>query len=190
LPRTILAIASALLTAMAFFASAAEACISCSYVPPVVDSPSKSYSAERSAPRHERRPREVRESREAKKKPRVTETAKSERNEKSGSEKVEKAAETETAAKSAPAASDAQVENSSFALVTAAHEPSAAKAETADDRGSEHSTIATAGSSRDKAVEAANVDEKVTNVTPASNTVTCSRYFPSAGQTLSVPCGQ
>jgi len=42
--RTILVIATALLAVMTVFASAAEACISCSYVPPVVHTPSESYS--------------------------------------------------------------------------------------------------------------------------------------------------
>ena len=121
--RTIIAIASALLAAMSLFASAAEACISCEYVPSVVNSPSKSHSEERSTPRREKRstprrencPREVRESRQNKKS-RVTETAKSEK-----ADKVQKTQKAEVE-KVTPAASTAQVENSSVALVTTAHE--------------------------------------------------------------------
>lgn len=41
--RSILAIVSALFAATAFFASAAQACISCSYVPPVVNTPVYSH---------------------------------------------------------------------------------------------------------------------------------------------------
>ncbi len=43
--RTILSIAIALAAVTALFASAAEACISCSYVPEVVNTPSPSYGA-------------------------------------------------------------------------------------------------------------------------------------------------
>lgn len=173
---TILGFTTGLFTAAAFFVPAAEACISCEYVPSVVHSvPSKSYGHERSAPR---RAREVfRESR-AKKKSRVTETKPS---------KVEKVQKAE---KATPAPVNAEVENSSFALATAAHDSVPAKTVTPSDRGSEHSTIATAAVT-DRAtgsVEAANAGETVTRVTPESNTVTCSRYFPTVGQTLSVPC--
>ena len=133
--RTIIAIASALLAAMSLFASAAEACISCEYVPSVVNSSSKSHSEERSTPRRENRTREVRESRENKKS-RVTETAKSEK-----ADKVQKTQKAEVE-KVTPAASTAQVENSSVALVTTAHESVPAKSETPGDRGMEHSAFA------------------------------------------------
>jgi uncharacterized caspase-like protein len=142
LTRTIIAIASALLAAMSLFTSAAEACISCEYVPSVVNSPSESHSEERSTPRREKRStprrenrtREVREPRENKKS-RVTETAKSEK-----ADKVQKTQKAEV--EKAPAASTAQVENSSVALVTTAHESVPAKSETPGDRGMEHSAFA------------------------------------------------
>jgi hypothetical protein len=189
--RTILGITTGLFAAAAFFVPAAEACISCEYVPSVVHSvPSKSYGHERSAPR---RAREVfRESR-AKKKSRVTETkpSKVEKVQKADKpEKVEKVQKAEKVEKATPAPVNAQVENSSLAVSTAARDSVPAKTVAPDDRGSEHSTIATA-SVADKAtgsVEAANASDTVTRVTPGSNTVTCSRYFPTVGQTLSVPC--
>ena len=143
LTRTIIAVASALLAAMSLFASAAEACISCSYVPSVVHSPAKSHSEERSTPRREKRntprrekrTREVREPRENKRS-RVTETAKSEK-----ADKVQKTQKAEVE-KVTPAASAAQVENSSVALVTTAHESVPAKRESPGDRGMEHSAFA------------------------------------------------
>jgi hypothetical protein len=193
--RTILGITTGLFAAAAFFVPAAEACISCEYVPSVVHSvPSNSYSHERSAPR---RAREVfRESRQ-KKKSRVIESTRTEKPAKvekaqkaDKPEKVEKVQKAERVEKARPAPVNAQVENSSFALATAAHDSVPAKTVTPSDRGSEHSTIATAAVA-DKAtgsVEAANAGDTVTRVTPGSNTVTCSRYFPTVGQTLSVPC--
>ena len=45
--KTILAFAIAFFGAMTVFASAAEACVSCEYVPEVLNSPSKSYGAKR-----------------------------------------------------------------------------------------------------------------------------------------------
>jgi hypothetical protein len=103
---------------------------------------------------------------------------------------VEKVQKAEKVEKATPAPVHAQVENSSFALATAAHDIVPARTVAPSDRGSEHSTIATAAVT-DKAtgsVKAANADDTVTSVTPGSNTVTCSRYFPTVGQTLSVPC--
>ena len=198
--RTILGFTTGLFAAAAFFVPAAEACISCEYVPSVVHSvPSKSYGHERSAPR---RAREVfRESR-AKKKSRVTETkpSKVEKVQKADkpekvekvqrAEKPEKVEKVQKAEKATPAPVNAEVENSSFALATAAHDSVPAKTVTPSDRGSEHSTIATAAVAdrTTGSVKAANADDAVTSVTPGSNTVTCSRYFPTVGQTLSVPC--
>jgi 7-keto-8-aminopelargonate synthetase-like enzyme len=46
--KTLLALAAALLAAMTVFTSAAEACLSCEYVPEVLNSPSKSYNPSKS----------------------------------------------------------------------------------------------------------------------------------------------
>jgi cytoskeletal protein RodZ len=186
--RTILGITTGLFAAAAFFVPAAEACISCDYVPSVVHSvPSNSYGHERSAPR---RAREVfRESRE-KRKSRVTESKPEKVEKVQKADKPEQVEKVQKAEKSTPAPVNAQVENSSLAVSTAARDSVPAKTIVPSDRGSEHSTIATAAVA-DKAtgsVEAANAGDTVTRVTPGSNTVTCSRYFPTVGQTLSVPC--
>ena len=187
--RTFPAIASALLAAMPFFASRAEACISCEYVPSVVHSvPAKSYSSERSAPRYEKRTREVVRERSEKRKSRVTETQRSEKVQKADNkpEKVEKTPKVISTAKATPAVADAEVENSSFAQATRVGERAPAKTETPGDRGTQHSTIATASTSDTStgSVEA-NAADKVSTGTGGA---TCSRYFPTVGQTLRVPC--
>jgi len=189
LTRTLFAIASALLAATPFFASRAEACISCDYVPSVVHSvPANSYKAERSAPRYEKRTREVVRERNERKKSRVTETPRPEKVQKADNkpEKVEKAPKVVNTAKATPAVADAEVENSSFAQATRVGERIPAKTETPGDRGTQNSTIATASASDTStgSVEASAVD-KVSTGTGGS---TCSRYFPTVGQTLRVPC--
>ncbi|MEO8421608.1 MAG: hypothetical protein ABI457_10470 [Hyphomicrobium sp.] len=184
--RIALAIAAALLAALPFVGSPAEACISCEYTPPPgVAAQQKSPSAERIAPRRERRNRDASESREAKKS-HVTETAKPE------SEKVrkveqapqrEKADKVETAATATP---NAEVENSSFALGTGVRPVVAAKTQTAGNQGGEHSTIATAAhTGSDGELKAANAGD---GHEPASKAQGCSRYFPTVGQTIKVPC--
>jgi hypothetical protein len=177
LTRIALAIAAALLAALPFFGSAAEACISCSYVPPpAAAAQQKSPSVERSAPRRERH-REASEPRA--KKSRVTETAKP--------EKVRKVEQADKVEKAETATPSAEVENSSFALVTGAEPTVAAKTQTPGDRGGgEHSTIATAAhQGSDDAVEAASAGD---HVAPTSKAQGCSRYFPTVGQTIKVPC--
>jgi hypothetical protein len=190
LTRTLIAIASALLAALPFFASRAEACISCEYVPSVVHSaPAKSYGSERSAPRYEKRTREVVRERREKKKSRVTETKRPDKVEKADKpEKTEKATKVTSTEKATPAVAAAEGENSSFALSTRVGEPVPAKTETPGDRGTQHSTIATAPTSETStgSVEANAVDK----VSTGSGGATCSRYFPTVGQTLRVPCDQ
>jgi len=53
--RSILTLAAALFTATAFLASAAEACVSCSYVPPVVHTQVYSHHHSYDAERYERK---------------------------------------------------------------------------------------------------------------------------------------
>ena len=182
--RTLFAIASALLAATPFFASRAEACISCDYVPSVVHS--VPANQERSAPRYEKRTREVVRERSEKKKSRVTETPRPEKVQKADKpEKVEK--KVVNTAKATPAvAADAEVENSSFAQATRVGERVPAKTETPGDRGTQHSTIATAAvpDTSTGSVEANAVDK----VSTGNGGTTCSRYFPTVGQTLRVPC--
>ena len=66
----------------------------------------------------------------------------------------------------------------------APQEPAPAKTETPGDRGTQNSTIATAATSDTStgSVEASAVDKVSTGGS------TCSRYFPTVGQTLRVPC--
>lgn len=185
---THVAIASAVLAATAFFAPRAEACISCEYVPSVVHS--VPAGSERSAPRVEKRTREVVRERSERKKSRVTETKRPEKVQKAESkpEKVEKAPKAVSTAKATPPVADAEVENSSLALATNTAERIPAKTETPGDRGTQHSTIATASASETStgSVEA-NAVEKVST---GAGGGTCSRYFPTVGQTLRVPCDQ
>ncbi|MDP1640060.1 MAG: hypothetical protein Q8L61_03995, partial [Hyphomicrobium sp.] len=78
----------------------------------------------------------------------MTETAKP--------EKVRKVEQADKVEKAETATPSAEVENSSFALVTGAQPTVAAKTQTPGDRGGEHSTIATAArQGSDGAVEAA-----------------------------------
>lgn len=188
--RTPVAIASALLAATAFFAPRAEACISCEYVPSVVHS--VPAGSERSAPRVEKRTREVVRERSERKKSRVTETKRPEKVQKADNkpEKVEKAPKVVSTAKVEPAAPDPEVENSSLALATNSAERAPAKTETPGDRGVQHSTIATASTSETStgSVEANAVDKVSTGTGTGGGT--CSRYFPTVGQTLRVPCDQ
>ena len=183
--RIFVAIASALLAATAFFAPRAEACISCEYVPSVVHS--VPANSERSAPRTEKRTREVVRERSERKKSRVTETQRPEKVQKADKpEKAEKAPKVVNTAKATPAVADAEVENSSFAQATKVGERVPAKTETPGDRGTQNSTIATAATSDTStgSVEASAVDK----VSTGSGATTCSRYFPTVGQTLRVPC--
>jgi hypothetical protein len=182
LTRIALATAAALLAALPFFGSPAEACISCEYVPPpALAAQQKSPSVERSAPRRERRSRDASESR-AKKKSRVTETAKPEK-----VRKVEQAPQREKADKVETAATPkAEVENSSFARVTGGAAPLPAKTQTAGNQGGENSTIASAAhKGSDGTVEAANAGDGAGSASKAQG---CSRYFPTVGQTIKVPC--
>jgi len=114
----------------------------------------------------------------------VTETKRPEKVQKA--DKPEKAPKVVSTAKATPAVADAEVENSSLALATKVGERVPAKTETPGDRGTQNSTIATASTSDTStgSVEA-NAGDKVSTGTGSA---TCSRYFPTVGQTLRVPC--
>jgi hypothetical protein len=180
--RTIVAIAAAPLAAMTLFASAAEACISCEYVPEVVrnsnssndtKSYSKSYSKSRSYIAVEQR-----RARTAKK--RVVKGD-------DGPKKVETARRSKTAK---PAAVDTQAENenSTFAGVEAGSGKveTTKTAQTPPKTGavSEHSTISTATSGRSETADA----NPTTEEAPKVSNVGCKKFFPTVGLTLSVPC--
>lgn len=160
--RTLPALAAILFAAAAFVAPAAEACISCEYVPPVVNTPVHSFSGHY-APRRsytavrKRRARKIeREVVESKRKARKVETA----------EKQKPAKKTSVA--------KAQVEKAPVVKA-----PVQAKVE------SENSAISTASIS--KSDSDAKSDSKPADQEPG-NTVGCKKFFPSVGMTLSVPC--
>lgn len=169
--RTILAIATAGLAAMALFTSAAEACISCEYVPPVVNSPSKSDQAKHYDRERPSRAAEERRTRPAKK--RIIE---------SESETVTKKVET---AKTAPIETPSDTENSSIS--TGKLSETVAKkfkaAETAPIKTpteNESSTISPA--------TLAQAAETPADETKVTRNVGCKKFFPTVGLTLTVPC--
>jgi hypothetical protein len=170
----ILAVATALLAAPTLFAPAAQACISCEYVPEVVrgsqtsDEPAH-YARERSYTVPYPRERSYTVEREPSPRP-IKRIVRSESN----ARKVETAGP-------APVEMQAHNEISSIAVevpATSKIEPKAAQ--------SESSSIAVAST------EAAGI-EKQPPVAPtgkqaSAKPVGCKKYFPSVGLTLTVPC--
>jgi len=169
--RTILAIAAALFAVATLFASAAEACISCSYVPPVVNTPARSYNTHSYEPRHRVERRSYRaakrhRARRAKKYIVETET---------------KAKKVETA-KTAPANTKAVTENSTMSTA------SVDKSETIDiktEAETENSTLSTASVDRSDTFD---LDKTPVEEPKVSTNVGCKKFFPTVGMTLSVPC--
>jgi len=162
--RKILAIATALLAAPMLLASAAEACISCEYVPEVVkgsqtSTPAKPYVKERA-----RAVVKQRNTRAAKKR------------------SVEPAAKKVETAEPAPVKTQTNNENSTIAgaaeaavTETATVEPNAVR--------SESSSIALASTD-----VAATESVAETAKEAAAKSGDCKKFFPSAGMTLTVPC--
>jgi hypothetical protein len=149
--RKITAIATALFAGAALFASAAEACISCNYVPEVVNTPVLSHGGTHSYAR----------------KRVYTATKKGSAHEKRTFTKkvapkkvdVAKSAPIET-----PAAIEADVETENSAITTSSVDESETK--------------------ETKKTEAASAEEP-----KESKNVGCSKFFPTVGMTLEVPCG-
>ena len=170
--RKFLALAATLLAAPALFASAAEACISCEYVPEVVrgsqtsDAP-RSYARERSyAAERERAPAKKRIVRREPVVKQQVDTAEAE-----------------------PVAKRSKSENSSVASVAAVTPVTEqAKVETKVD--------AKTARSENSSISVASTDEAAPAKTPVAATtkeasakpVDCKKFFPSVGITLSVPC--
>jgi hypothetical protein len=169
--RKFLALAAALLAAPALFASAAQACISCEYVPEVVrgsqtsDAP-RSYARERSY---------VAERERAPAKKRIV------RSEPVVKQQVD-------TAEAEPVAKRAKSENSSVASVAVTPVTEQAKVESnvdAKTARSENSSISVASTE-----EAAPAKTPVAAATKEASAkpVDCKKFFPSVGLTLSVPC--
>jgi hypothetical protein len=169
--RTLTTFAAAAFAATAFIAPQAQACISCEYVPPVVNTPvhswgggggsyhAKSYSSGHTYTETRRRKRHIEKEVVEKKKraPRKVETAKA-------PVKVEKPVET---AKAEPVETKPEI-----------------KVE------SENSSLSTASlkKTEEKTAEASDTDTKPANASKVSTNVGCKKFFPTVGMTLSVPC--
>jgi hypothetical protein len=176
--RTIPAIATALLIAPALFATAAQACISCNYVPEVVKHSSttyearqhtreRSYTAEHDAPR-----RAKRIVREAIAKAAVEADEPAPRKQQA---QIETKIETKT---------ESKTENSSISSAAKAAAIETPKTEPKLARG-ENSSISLA-STEIAAAENAPVAETAKEV--SAKPVDCKKFFPSVGMTVTVPC--
>ncbi len=172
--RKLLAIAAAPLAAMTLFASGAEACISCDYVPEVVRNSTTSPSVE-SRPYVKSRSHTAVEQRRARTEKRrvVKEDNKPARKVETAKAKpapvVESAAENEHSTVTTVGSSDKKVEKAEVAA------PAKSGAQT------ETSTIATAVVERADAQPVSGEGAQVSNVG-------CKKFFPTVGMTLSVPC--
>ena len=201
--KTILAFAIAFFGAMTVFASAAEACISCDYVPEVVNSPSKSYGAKRYKKERVNRAAKKRKARPAKKRAvkrktitKNVETAKT--------APIQTETENESSSIStAPLEMDEASIQEAFNRAKAEHDLKVARAkarikheekekvETAKtapiktETKKENSSISTASLDKDETIETAaehNDEPKTTSY------VGCKKFFPTIGMTLTVSC--
>ena len=193
--KILLAFTIAFFGAMTVFASTAEACISCNYVPSVVNSPSKSSGAKRY------------------KKERVNRAAKKRAvKRKTVTKKVETAktapikTETENESSSisaAPREMDEASIQEAFKLAKAKHDLKVARAkarikheekekvETAKtapiktETKHENSSISTASLDKDETIE---METKAKDEPEVTRNVGCKKFFPSIGMTLTVTC--
>jgi hypothetical protein len=172
--RAILAIAT-LLAAPTLFASAAEACISCEYVPEVVrgsqtsDAPDH-YARERSYTAYVREPSYTAE--RERRDPPARRIVRSE-----PTEKVE-------TADTAPIRKQANNENSSIADAAEVAATETAKVELKASQ-SENSSIALASI---EATAPAKASVAKTMKEAVAKPVDCKKFFPTVGMTLTVPC--
>ena len=165
--RTVLAIAAALFAATTF-TSGANACISCEYVPPVVNTPVYSHGAS-----HYKRKR--------------SHAAVSARRARAAKLRLEAKARAQAKAKAhakALARAEAKAEAKALAKAKAQSKIETAKAAPVEVE-SENSAISTA--SVDKS-DTAKVELAPSDGVQASKAVGCKKFFPTVGMTLSVPC--
>ena len=188
--RIIIGIAAALLAAPTLFASAAEACIACEYVPEVVRGSQTS-----DAPAHHTRERANTVEREHSARPAKHIVR---------SEPVAKTAET------APVKKEAKNENSSISVAAAVATIETAKVETRAVR-SQNSSISVASTevaatekakvsealrSENSSIALASTEVAATEKVPvvemakqtAAKPVDCKKFFPTIGSTVTVPC--
>ncbi len=167
--RNILAIATALIAAPAFFASAAQACISCEYVPEVVRSSSTlPHTGHYYVPPRKAVERNIAVERIAPAKKRIVK-----------SEPVAKSVDT---AETTPITKQAKNENSSISAnaQVAVTEPVESKPAR-----NENSSISLASTEAAAPKKAAVVEPEKQ---AAAKPVDCKKFFPSVGLTLTVPC--
>jgi hypothetical protein len=201
--KTILAFAIAFLGAMTVFAAAAEACISCNYVPEVVNSPSKSYGAKRYKKERVNRAAKKRKARPAKKRAvkRKTITKKVET---AKTAPIKRETKNESSSISAaPLEMDEASIQEAFNLAKAKHDLKVARAkarikreekekvETAKtapikmETKNESSSISTASLDKDETIE---MEIKAKDEPKVARDVGCKKFFPSVGMTLTVSC--
>lgn len=169
--RTLFAVTSAIAVTIAY-AMPAEACISCSYTPEVLNSGSSGASA-----RPSKRVREYTESRERRSSKKHAERERAPR--KDANEKA--ASTTSEAAKTATAETEHSTITTTGSAISNQVKAAISPAPTGPQN--ENSTISTASTASVKPADAKHI-EKVT----ADHNVGCKKYFPSTGLTLSVPC--
>jgi hypothetical protein len=163
--RRILSLTATLLAAPALFASAAQACISCEYVPEVARSPAPTYQARSYVRERVYAVERERHSRPAKK----------------HIVQPEPVAKTIDTADQAPIKTQAKSENSSIATTPPA-EPAKIDLKAAQ---IENSSIYLAS----KQTAAADTTPLAATTQQASvKAVDCKKFFPSVGMTVSVPC--
>jgi hypothetical protein len=190
--KTLLAFSIAFFGAMTVFAAAAEACISCEYVPEVLNSPSKSYDAKRYKKERVNRAAKKRKARPAKK----VDTAKT------TPIKTETKHENSTIS-TAPLEMDEASIQEAFNLAKAKHDLKVARAkarikheekekvETAKtapiktETKHENSSISTASLVKDETIE---METKAKDEPEVTRNVGCKKFFPSIGMTLTVTC--
>ena len=158
--RTILAIATAFLTVLTVFASAAEACISCEHVPVVARSSSTSYTATR----YTKKRFYARSIARAKARARVRAIA---------------AARAKAKARAIAAA------KAKARTIAAAKAAAAEEVELAEPTDIENSTISTASLDKSETID---TEETPTEEPKVNRNVSCKKFFPTVGMTLTVPC--
>lgn len=177
--RNLLVLAS-IAAASTAFASAAHACLSCSYTPEVLNSP----GVRSAAPERRERSSSVKEERRS----RSEESSSSRHNKEAKRKSRDEDTEAATVApkKEVP---EASTENSAITTTGSAIASQVKGAITTPERQgpqNENSTISTAVAGSGKPAETNTVGQ----VTTADKNVGCKKYFPSTGLTLSVPCEQ
>ncbi|CAN1721786.1 conserved exported protein of unknown function [Hyphomicrobium sp. 1Nfss2.1] len=170
--RTLFAITSAIALTFAY-AMPAEACISCSYTPEVLNSGASGGASARPSKRA-RAYTESRERRSSKKHVAREHTPRKNNNEKAASA-------TSEAAKTAAAETEHSTITTTGSAISNQVKAAIRLAPTGPQN--ENSTISTASTPSVKPADAKHV-EQVT----ADQNVGCKKYFPSTGLTLSVPC--